>query len=77
LLSKKPSRIFKTEEERKHWLHTTTLGNISSWVAHDLQSSGPEISHSITCSTALHAVLNGCMVEIRMIDKFMVGGSET
>src|SRR5690606_26461702 len=30
---------------------TTTLGNISSWVAHDLQSSGPEISHSITCST--------------------------
>jgi hypothetical protein len=36
-----------------------------------------EISHSITCSTALHAVLNGCMVEIRMIDKFMVGGSET
>ena len=38
---------------------TTTLGNISSWVAHDLQSSGPEISHSITCSTALHSVLNG------------------
>ena len=38
---------------------TTTLGNISSWIAHDLQSSGPEISHSITCSTALHAVLNG------------------
>ena len=26
---------------------TTTLGNISSWVAHDLQTSGPEISHSI------------------------------
>jgi len=38
---------------------TTTLGNISSWVAHDLKSKGPEISHSITCSTALHAVLNG------------------
>ena len=38
---------------------TTTLGNISSWVAHDLQSTGPEISHSITCSTALHALLNG------------------
>jgi len=33
---------------------TTTLGNISSWVAHDLQTGGPEISHSITCSTALH-----------------------
>ena len=26
---------------------TTTLGNISSWIAHDLQSSGPTISHSI------------------------------
>src|SRR5690606_31952515 len=38
---------------------TTTLGNISSWVAHDLQSQGPEISHSITCSTALHSLLNG------------------
>src|SRR5690606_6665037 len=38
---------------------TTTLGNISSWVAQDLQSSGPEISHSITCSTSMHALLNG------------------
>lgn len=56
---------------------TTTLGNISSWVAHDLQSSGPEISHSITCSTALHAVLNGvAWLKSGMVDKFMVGGSE-
>jgi 3-oxoacyl-(acyl-carrier-protein) synthase len=31
---------------------TTTLGNLSSWVAHDLGARGPEISHSITCSTA-------------------------
>jgi 3-oxoacyl-(acyl-carrier-protein) synthase len=56
---------------------TTTLGNISSWVAHDLQASGPEISHSITCSTALHALLNG-MAWLRsgMSDKFLVGGSE-
>ena len=38
---------------------TTTLGNISSWIAHDLQTQGPEISHSITCSTALHSLLNG------------------
>ncbi len=55
----------------------TTLGNISSWVAHDLQSVGPEISHSITCSTALHAILNG-MAWLRsgMADKFLVGGSE-
>ncbi|PRZ26119.1 3-oxoacyl-(acyl-carrier-protein) synthase [Flavobacterium granuli] len=56
---------------------TTTLGNISSWIAHDLQSSGPEISHSITCSTALHAVLNGvAWLRAGMADKFLVGGSE-
>lgn len=56
---------------------TTTLGNISSWVAHDLQSAGPEISHSITCSTALHALLNGvAWLRAGMIDKFLVGGSE-
>ncbi|PJJ09959.1 3-oxoacyl-(acyl-carrier-protein) synthase [Flavobacterium sp. 1] len=56
---------------------TTTLGNISSWVGHDLQSSGPEISHSITCSTALHAVLNGvAWLRSGMADKFLVGGSE-
>ncbi|MDI6032631.1 beta-ketoacyl synthase N-terminal-like domain-containing protein [Flavobacterium sp. LB2P84] len=56
---------------------TTTLGNISSWVAHDLQSSGPEISHSITCSTGLHAVLNGvAWLRAGMADKFLVGGSE-
>jgi 3-oxoacyl-(acyl-carrier-protein) synthase len=56
---------------------TTTLGNISSWVAHDLQSSGPEISHSITCSTALHAMLNGvAWLRSGMADKFLVGGSE-
>ena len=56
---------------------TTTLGNISSWVAHDLQTEGPEISHSITCSTALHAVLNGvAWLRSGMADKFLVGGSE-
>lgn len=56
---------------------TTTLGNIASWVAHDLQSSGPEISHSITCSTSLHALLNGAVwLQSGMADKFLVGGSE-
>ena len=56
---------------------TTTLGNISSWVAHDLQSQGPEISHSITCSTALNALLNGiAWLKSGMADKFLVGGSE-
>jgi 3-oxoacyl-(acyl-carrier-protein) synthase len=56
---------------------STTLGNISSWVAHDLQSQGPEISHSITCSTALHALLNGvAWLKAGMANKFLVGGSE-
>lgn len=56
---------------------TTTMGNISSWIAHDLKASGPEISHSITCSTALHALLNGvAWLRSGMADKFLVGGSE-
>lgn len=56
---------------------TTTLGNISSWVAHDLKSKGPDISHSITCSTALHALLNGvAWLQSGMADKFLIGGSE-
>jgi len=56
---------------------STTLGNISSWIAHDLNSQGPEISHSITCSTGLHAVLNGvAWLRSEMADKFLVGGSE-
>ncbi|MFC4095511.1 beta-ketoacyl synthase N-terminal-like domain-containing protein [Euzebyella saccharophila] len=56
---------------------TTTLGNISSWLAHDLKTHGPEISHSITCSTGLHAVLNGvAWLQSGMAHKFLVGGSE-
>ena len=56
---------------------TTTLGNISSWVAHDLKTSGPEISHSITCSTSLHAMLNAiAWIQSGMTSKFIVGGSE-
>ncbi|SDK87004.1 3-oxoacyl-(acyl-carrier-protein) synthase [Salinimicrobium catena] len=55
----------------------TTLGNISSWVAQDLQSNGVEISHSVTCSTALHAVLNGvAWINSGMTQKFLAGGSE-
>ncbi|WP_029037356.1 beta-ketoacyl synthase N-terminal-like domain-containing protein [Salinimicrobium xinjiangense] len=56
---------------------STTLGNISSWVAQDLHSTGPEISHSVTCSTGLHAVLNGvAWLNSGMADKFLAGGSE-
>lgn len=56
---------------------TTTLGNISSWIAHDLQTNGPEISHSITCSTGLHSLLNGvAWINSGMSEKFLVGASE-
>lgn len=56
---------------------TTTLGNLSSWVGHDLQAGGPVISHSIACSTALHGLLNGiAWINGGMSERFMVGGSE-
>jgi 3-oxoacyl-(acyl-carrier-protein) synthase len=56
---------------------TTTLGNLSSWVGHDLQSRGPVISHSIACSTALHGLLNGiAWINSDMSDRFIAGGSE-
>ncbi|MBZ9778550.1 beta-ketoacyl synthase [Psychroflexus sp. CAK8W] len=56
---------------------TTTLGNISSWVAQDIGVEGPNISHSITCSTALHAMLNAkAWLQADMCDLFLVGGSE-
>ena len=56
---------------------TTTLGNLSSWVGHDLQSGGPTISHSIACSTALHGVLNGiAWLNSGMSKNFLSGGSE-
>ena len=55
----------------------TTLGNIASWVAQDLQAGGPELSHSITCSTALHAILNGvAWLRSGMSVRFLCGGSE-
>lgn len=56
---------------------TTTLGNISSWVGQHLSVDGPTIGHSVTCSTALHAVLNGiAWLKANMADAFLVGGSE-
>lgn len=56
---------------------TTTLGNISSWVAYDLGVNGASFSHSITCSTALHSVVNAhAWITANLSDKFIVGGSE-
>jgi hypothetical protein len=47
---------------------TTTL-KYFTWVAHDLQSSGPDFTFNY-CSTALHAVLNGVAWSDPMADKF-------
>ena len=55
----------------------TTLGNISSWVAQDLQANGPDISHSMTCTTGLHAIANGmAWLKAGMCKTFLCGGSE-
>ncbi|QNF35613.1 beta-ketoacyl-ACP reductase [Adhaeribacter swui] len=56
---------------------TTTLGNISSWVANDLQAEGPVISHSVTCSTALQAIANGfAWLQSNMAMRFLAGAAE-
>ena len=71
------SEFLQTGKSSTQASPATTLGNISSWVAQDLKSTGPDISHSITCSTALHALLNGvAWLRSGMAEKFLVGGSE-
>ena len=56
---------------------TTTLGNISSWVAQDIALDGVTIDHSVTCSTAMHSILNGiAWLKSEMADAFIVGASE-
>jgi 3-oxoacyl-(acyl-carrier-protein) synthase len=77
LFEKHHSHFLETGKAALQSSPSTTLGNISSWVAQDLKSAGPDISHSITCSTALHAVLNGvAWLRAGMANKFLVGGSE-
>ena len=56
---------------------TTTLGNISSWVAQDLGTTGLDFSHSVTCSTGLHAVLNAvAWIQSGLATRFLAGASE-
>ena len=56
---------------------TTTLGNLSSWVAHAVNAGGAQISHSITCSTALMALANGvAWLKAGMAKRFLAGGTE-
>ncbi|WP_343488153.1 beta-ketoacyl synthase N-terminal-like domain-containing protein [Allomuricauda sp. d1] len=77
LFEKFHQEFLETESTSTLASPTTTLGNISSWVAHDLGSKGPEISHSVTCSTSLHALLNAiAWLQSGMTERFLVGGSE-
>lgn len=56
---------------------STTLGNLSSWVAQDLASNGFTMSHSITCSTALHSIANAAAwLNAGFNEQFIAGGSE-
>ena len=55
---------------------TTSLGNIASWVMQDAKGKGVAISHSITCSTALHALVNAvAWLHADMAEAFLIGGS--
>jgi len=77
LFEKYHSDFIASGSTGSHASPATTLGNIASWVAQDLRATGPEISHSITCSTALHAVLNGiAWLRSGLADRFLAGGSE-
>lgn len=56
---------------------TSTLGNISSWVGQDILSNGMRMSHSITCSSSFHAILNGiAWINSGMSKAVLAGGTE-
>lgn len=60
-----------------HASPTTTLGNLSSWVAQDLGLAGAALSHSSTCSSAIHSLANAAAwIRAGMAERFLAGGSE-
>ncbi len=69
--------FYTTKKVTTYTSPATTLGNISSWIAHDLQTRGPELSHSITCSSGLHSILNAiAWLQAGLVHSFLVGASE-
>jgi 3-oxoacyl-[acyl-carrier-protein] synthase II len=77
LFEKHHAQYQKTGKVSPYASPTTTLGNISSWVGQELGVNGVQIGHSVTCSTAMHALLNGiAWLQANMADAFVVGGSE-
>ncbi|WP_235861528.1 beta-ketoacyl synthase N-terminal-like domain-containing protein [Pontibacter flavimaris] len=70
-------KAFQQEKLSSSASPTTTLGNLSSWVAHAVNAGGGQISHSITCSTALMAIANGvAWLKAGMARRFLAGGTE-
>lgn len=56
---------------------STTAGNLSSWISQYLQLEGIAMSHSITCSSALHSFANAiAWLQAGMSEQFIVGGAE-
>ena len=77
LFEKYHSEYIETGKSSTYSSPSTTLGNISSWVAQDLQLNGPEFSHSVTCSTGMHSILNAiAWIKSGMANNFLAGGSE-
>lgn len=77
LLEKYHKEFIETSQVSTLTSPTTTLGNLSSWIAQDLSLKGPSFSHSITCSTALHSILNAvAWLRSGMAKEFIVGGTE-
>ena len=55
----------------------TTLGNISSWVGQHLGQQGWRAAHSVTCSTAAHAIVQAvAWLRSGMAERFLAGGAE-
>jgi len=77
LFEKYHAEFLQTGKSSTYSSPSTTLGNISSWVAQDLQLNGPEFSHSVTCSTGMHSILNAiAWIQSGMANNFLAGGSE-
>jgi len=77
LFEKYHAEYLQTGRSSTYSSPSTTLGNISSWVAQDLQLNGPEFSHSVTCSTGMHSILNAiAWIQSGMAKSFLAGGSE-
>lgn len=55
----------------------TTLGNISSWVGQHLGGRGYRGEHSVTCSTALHAIATAvAWLRAGLARRFLAGAAE-